>query len=334
VPVRDCVAKLRRTFPTRWHVRGDYRLYDERRRNLSAYYVVWSKSDDVLGEDWDRRPVDRAGVLLTMAGAWQPLDILRFGLQCHADWVRSGDPADRQRFLAQADWAAAAQTEFRGIPGVYAIPQGWKRYACEPGFRSAMAQGLAISLLLRAYQATGTPAYLERAVSASSSYFYEIRDGGVTWRGADGGVVFEGAAALPPSHILHGWIYAIWGLFELCLLVDDARTKTLCAESLATLRTYLPHYDGEAWSYYSLLAAPNGFRPYATLEYHAFHIAQLHVLASMTGDDYFASTALRWQAQLDSRRSRRRVLANALAALAIASTTRGDTVPGGARSVV
>jgi hypothetical protein len=333
VPVKDCVAKFRRTFPWRWNARGDYCLYDERRRELSPYYIGWSKGDD-SGLDWIRRPVDRSGVLTTTSGGYRPIDILQFGLQCHADWVRNDDPTARQRFLAQADWAVHAQTDFTDIPGVYAFPGGWKRYACEPGFRSAMAQGLAISLLLRAYQASGAPLYRDRAVTASSSYFREVGEGGVTWRGPDGSVVFEGAAALPPSHILHAWIYAIWGLFELCLVLDDARTTALCRQSLATLRAYLPHYDGDAWSYYSLLAAPNGFRPYATLTYHAVHIAQLHVLASMTGDDCYSSTALRWQSLLDSRRSRRLVLANTLAGLAIASTTRGDTVPGGARSVV
>lgn len=319
----------------RWDVRRDYRLFDERRRDLGSYYIRWSGDDDAtLGEGWARRPVDRTGVLLNDARGYHPTDILQYGLQSHADWMRSGDERARSRFISQTDWAAHAQTTYRGIAGIYAFPLAWKRYACEPGFHSAAAQGQAISLLLRAYQATGTELYLERAVAASRSFFHAIEDGGVTWRGAGGAIVFEAAAALPPSHILNGWIYAIWGLFELALLVDDVTLKATYEQSLKTLREYLPHYDGDAWSYYNLLAAENGFRKYATLKYHALHIAQLHVLASMTGDECFGNAALRWQSLLDSWRSRYSVRVNALAGLAISSTTRGDTVPGGARSVV
>jgi hypothetical protein len=335
VPVKDYVAKLRRTFPTSWKARRDYRLYDERRRDLGPYYIEWSSGDDAtLGEGWHRRPVDDAGVLLTHTREYWPVDIFQYGLQCHADWLRTGDARARRQFGAQAEWAACAQTTRDGVPGLYAFPSGWKRYACEPGFRSAMAQGQAISLLLRAYQVTATPKYLDRAIAASSAFFQSIEEGGVSWHDALGGVVFEEAAALPPSHILNGWIYALWGLFELGILVDDSRVKQLYDASLATLRRYLHHYDGGAWSYYSLLAAPNGYRKYATLKYHGFHIAQLQVLASMTGDEYYANTALRWQSLLDSRRSRCLVQFNALTGLAIATTTRADTVPGGARSVV
>jgi hypothetical protein len=335
VPVRDYVAKLRRTFPASWDAHRDYRLYDERRRDLGPYYVTWSSGDDAtLGEGWNRRATDDAGVLLTQSREYWPVDIFQYGLQCHADWLRTGDPRARRRFVAQAEWAACAQTVSDDISGLYTFPTGWKRYACEPGFRSAMAQGQAISLLLRAYQVTEESRYLDRAIAASSAYFHTIEKGGVSWHDPEGGVVFEEAAALPPSHILNGWIYALWGLFELSLLVEDPRVRRLYDDGLATLRRYLHHYDGGAWSYYSLLATPNGFRKYATLKYHGFHIAQLQVLASMTGDEYYASTALRWRSFLDSRRSRYLLRVNALAGLAIASTTRGDTVPGGARSVV
>ena len=335
MPVREYVASLCRAFPASWNVRRDYRLYDERRHDLGPYYIRWlACGDATLGEGWDRRPTDDAGILLTQSLHYSPIDIFRFGLQSHADWVRTGDPGARALALAQARWAARAQTASNGIEGLYVFPRAWKRYACPTGFRSATAQGHAISLLLRAYQVTAESEYLERAIAASTAYFYAIEDGGVSWYDGRGGIVFEGAAALPPSHILNGWIYAIWGLFELSLLVGDDRVKQTYRTSLATLRAYLHHYDGGAWSYYSLLATPKGFRRYATLRHHAFHIAQLHVLASMTGDDYYASTALRWQALLDSRRSRRLVRVNTLAGLAIGSTTRGDTVPGGARSVV
>lgn len=335
MPVRDYLAKLQRAFPSNWSARRDYRLYDERRRDLGPYYIAWDGGDDAhLGEGWDRRPVDGAGVLLTQTNLYWPIDILQYGLQAHADWLRTGDELARRAFLAQADWAASAQTSHDDVPGLYAFPSAWKRYACEAGFRSAMAQGQAISLLLRAYQVTAELRFLDRARSASAAFFHPIEEGGVSWHDRRGGVVFEEAAALPPSHILNGWIYALWGLFELAHVTEDESVDRLYRQSLATLRDYLPHFDAGVWSYYNLLACKGGFRKYATLKYHAFHVAQLHVLGSMTGDGYFARTASRWQSMLDSPRSRYLVRVNALTALAIASTTHSDTIPGGARSVV
>lgn len=316
-------------------MRRDYRLYDERRPDLGPYYVEWRGGDDpTLGEGWEHGSFDSAGVLVTETGCYDPIDICQYGLQRHADWVRTGDRRAKADFLAQADWAARSQTVSKGIPGVYAFPRAWPRYACEPGFSSAMAQGEAISLLLRAYQDTGEYRYFDRALAAAASYFYTIEDGGVMWRGPDGEIVFEEAAALPASHILNGWIYALWGLFELSLLVDEPQVKTIYEQSLATLRSYLPYYSGRGWSYYNLLATPSGFRKYATLKYHCFHIAQLSVLASMTGDSYYATVASQWQAFIDSTISRYQVFANAVTGLAISATSHADTIPGGARSIV
>jgi heparosan-N-sulfate-glucuronate 5-epimerase len=335
VQVKGLLQKLHRAFPTQWEMRRDYRLYDERRTDLGPYYITWHGSDDAtLGEGWQGRSFDAGGVLLTTSSGYHPIDIFQYGLQRHADWARTGDEHARTDFLAQANWAANAQTKRGDVAGVYIFPYAWRRYACDAGFCSAMAQGEAISLLLRAYQESGDERYRERAISAASSYLHTIEEGGVMWRGPDGAVIFEEAAALPASHILNGWIYALWGLFELHLVVDDPAYKKIYEQSLATLRTYLPYYSGRDWSYYSLLACPGGFRKYATLKYHCFHIAQLSVLTSMTGDSYYTSIATRWQSFLKSAASRRHVLANAFAGAAISLTTHADTVPGGARSVV
>jgi D-glucuronyl C5-epimerase C-terminus len=335
VLVKSWLQKLHRAFPTQWDAQRDYRLYDERSPNLGPYYIRWHAGDDAtLGEGWEQRSFDAGGVLLSASRGYHPIDIFQYGLQRHADWVRTGDESARTDFLAQAQWAANAQTTCGDVAGVYTFPYAWRRYACDAGFRSAMAQGEAISLLLRAFQETGQDRYLQRAVTAAASYLRTIEEGGVMWRGPDGAVIFEEAAALPASHILNGWIYALWGLFELHLIVDDPALQAIYEKSLATLRTYLPYYNGRDWSYYNLLACPSGFRKYATLKYHGFHIAQLSVLTSMTGDSYYANIAARWQAFLDSAASHRRVLANALTAAAISLTSDADTIPGGARSIV
>jgi hypothetical protein len=71
-------------------------------------------------------------------------------------------------------------------------------------------------------------------------------------------------------------------------------------------------------------------RPHlATLKYHEFHIAQMHVLSSMFGEPAFGEAARRWTAYAQARASRRRLLSETLGSLPERFLKR-DTVAGGA----
>jgi hypothetical protein len=79
------------------------------------------------------------------------------------------------------------------------------------------------------------------------------------------------------------------------------------------------------------MRAANGHAHVATLKYHAFHIAQLHVLALMFGDDTFRVLAERWTRQLKDPMCRTRVLM-ANAASLYDRARHLDTVRGGAHT--
>jgi heparosan-N-sulfate-glucuronate 5-epimerase len=300
-----------------------YRLFDERAEHLGPYYVAafWQGSGP--------RTFDAAGIALA-AGVRHPVEIVQYGLEQHARWRRRKDERARDRFLLQAKWAANAQCEIGLIRGCYAFPCGDRRYGCYKGFLSAKAQGQAISLLLRAYEETQSPVFLERAISAAAPFFVDVRRGGVQWNSGDD-VFFEGPAALPPSHVLNSWIYALWGLFELARVTNDPKAEDLYARSLGTLEKYLPCYDTGSWSYATLLAAPSGFRRYSSLKRHVSHVAQLHVLLSMTRNELFSVVAERWRRYITSLESLASLLGNAVPSIVLSAEL---TIPGGARSVV
>lgn len=256
-----------------------YRLFDERASELGPYYITFGL---------DGAPSES-----------HPIVDLQFGLEQHARWKRTGDENARESFLGQAAWAVAAQRETSGVRGSYEFPIASKRYDCAAGFRSAMAQGQAISLLLRAYQETGSGMFLDRAIDASVPLTVDLRDGGVLWQAGDE-VIFEDVASIVPSHILRGWIYALWALLELWRMTDLDRVAELYRKSLTTLEKYLPFYDSGTWSYDNLLVTPAGFRRTATVQRHLLHVAQLNVLVSMTGNALFASVAERWRGYGDS----------------------------------
>jgi heparosan-N-sulfate-glucuronate 5-epimerase len=299
-----------------------YRLFDGRSEHLGPYYVT-------MGDGLRSGKLDRDGILRS-EGLREPLSILQFGLEQHASWVRRGDEQARRRFLTQAEWAASAQFETSSLRGLYKFPSIWTPYGRVADVRSATAQGQAISLLLRAYEDTGREFYLERAVDAATPLTVDVREGGVLWQNGDD-FFLEGIVGTLPSHVLSEWICALWGLFELSRTSKGAHLQQLYSKSLATLEKYLPCYDSGSWSYENLLAAPTGFRRFAPLRLHMFHVAQLSVLLSMTQNEMFSVVAERWRGYITSVNSHLRVWANALPGLFLSDIL---TVPGGARCVV
>ena len=286
-----------------WPTGQPYRLFDERAGELGPYYVAFGHEGIFSDLDSERT--------LGRSGERHPIEILKFGLDQHARWRRTGDERARERFLEQAEWAAAAQRETSGVRGSYEFPFASKRYGCAAGFRSATAQGQAISLLLRANQATGNAMFLDRAIEAAIPLAVDLRDGGVLWQIGDD-LIFEAVAGMVPSHILCGWICALWALFELSHTTKLKHVTQLYRRSLSTLEKHLPSYDSGTWSYGDLLTTPAGFRRVATLRRHLLHVAQLNVLVSMTKRELFAVVAERWRGYSASLEGRLQGWANGL----------------------
>lgn len=73
---------------------------------------------------------------------------------------------------------------------------------------SAMAQGQAISVLLRAYQFTGKETYLESARIAMNAFYIPLKDGGLKTSIKGGLLFFDEYPANPPTRVLNGFIFA------------------------------------------------------------------------------------------------------------------------------
>lgn len=309
---RNRFESLARAFPIDWSARRNYRLPQN---EFGPYYIEWQAGAGMYGEDWARAPVDASGVLLTRTRAYHPVNIAQYGLHRHARWCVTRAAADRAASLAQADWLAVNASSRGAVPGCLAYDFASPRYGAAPGWISAMAQGEAISLLLRAAAVTGEGDYREAAVRVAQPFRFGVADGGVVYRSRFGDVFLEEVAVLPASHILNGHIYALWGLLELALVKPSPWLRELAGRALDTLRRRLPLYDAGYWSYYSLLGTSSGFRSVALLKYHAFHIAQLRVTAALTHDASFSDVADRWERYADSTSCRMCVLANTAAGL-------------------
>lgn len=329
---RNYLRSLALAFPLDWNVKRQYRVPTA---GIGPYHIEWQAGGGTYGEDWTSAPRDTKGVLLTRGAAqYHPVRIAQFGLHAHARFLETHDADARRDFVAQARWLAENQRDHAGVAGCYVYEFPNPKYGAGPGWISAMAQGEAISLLLRAADVEPSAEYVEAAAQAAQPFRHTVAQGGVVARSASGDVFLEEIAATPASHILNGHIFALWGLLELQSVRPQAWLGELAAGATETLRRRIALYDAGYWSYYSMLGTPGGFRHAAVLKYHAFHIAQLRVTAVLAGEPAFAAVADRWQAYADSPACRARVLANTLAGLVPRFITRSDSVDHGAVDVL
>lgn len=177
------------------------------------------------------------------------------------------------------------------------------KYGAKGRWYAGMTQGQAASTLVRAYLHTGRPEYqtlAERAIEP----ILRLDSRFVTMTHA--GPILEEAEATPPSHILNGWIFALWGLWDLRITTGDRRIHDTLNTTIDCLRVKLDEYDVGWWTRYSLF--PHRLPDLAKPFYHRLHIHQMEVLYRLTGMAEFGAAARRWAAY-DSRLARCAALA-------------------------
>jgi heparosan-N-sulfate-glucuronate 5-epimerase len=163
-------------------------------------------------------------------------------------------------------------------------PFAWPPY-------SALSQAQAASVFVRAYLLSGDDHDAELAQRAIRSLVDESF--GLVSQTAHGPVLEESSGE-PPSHILNGWIYALWGLRDVAVALDDAAAASLYEASLSCLRQTVDRYDVGWWTRYSLY--PHTLPDLAKPFYHRLHVHQLGILHHLTGFADFEEIARRWRA--------------------------------------
>jgi hypothetical protein len=128
-------------------------------------------------------------------------------------------------------------------------------------------------------------------------------DGGVAGR-LGGGSLPEEFPTDPPSHVLNGCIFGLWGCYDVAVALDDSAAKELAEEGIATLAGELPRYDTGYWSRYDLF--PHPLLNVASPMYHQLHIDQLRAMAMIDPEPSFGDTARRFESYARSRVNRAR----------------------------
>lgn len=274
--------------------------------SLGEYYMNFASKAGYSG------PCDRDGIpLLNYHGSiglqYNPIAIAQWGLGNFNLFRATESPIARRRFIVASDWLwSQLQPNSHGIH-VWNHNFDWEyRQTLKAPWYSGLAQGQGISLLVRAHVETGDKKYLQAAHFAFRSFLTSTVQGGVTFTDAAGNPWFEEYIVSPPTHILNGFIWAAWGVYDYFLATGSDQAIKLFAAAVGTLRKNLEHYDLRFWSLYEqsgtrLLMIASPF-------YHQLHVTQLRVMYRITQERIFAEYADRWERYARSRSKRTRAL--------------------------
>lgn len=173
-------------------------------------------------------------------------------------------------------------------------------YELAPPWYSAMAQGEAVSLLVRGASSLGEPAFADAAALAARP-LVDPRFG-LSVETPEGPVLEE-YPTTPPAHVLNGWVFALWGVYDASLAPGESQERDAATPAFdrgaRALAGRLHEYDlAGGWSRYDVY--PHRIVHVASPFYHRLHVAQLRAMAALRPDlTEFDEVATRWAAAAD-----------------------------------
>jgi heparosan-N-sulfate-glucuronate 5-epimerase len=288
-----------------WHDSAELN-HNASTHSLGEYYMTFAEKANYAG------PCDAAGIPMlnyhgTIGTQYNPIAIAQWGLGNYNLFRSSEQERYRRKFVKAAEWLCTQlQPNRHGVP-VWSHNFDWEyRETLISPWYSGLAQGQGISLLVRASGETGNANFLQAAGRAFESFLANISSGGVSFTDAAGNLWFEEYLVSKPTHILNGFIWAAWGVYDYFLATGSREAVNLFAAAIKTLRRNLDGYDLGFWSLYeqSGTRLPMIASPF----YHRLHITQLRVMHRITSEAIFARYADRWESYFRSALKRTRAL--------------------------
>lgn len=255
--------------------------------------------NDLTGKVSPNTLLDGDGVPLSVIAGGEkvhfPIAVFQYALGSHDLSLLEPSQADvhLEALRACADWALSAQRS-DGSWDAFG-PIGSRKYTV-----SSMAQGEGCSMLLRAHGVFGDAVYRDAALAAVQFMLTDVKQGGTSVR-EDCGLFLEEYPQNPRRSVMNGWVFSLFGLYDASLV--EPSFKEDFQWSVDTLARHLDDYDVGYWSLYDLE------RRIASPAYHTLHIAQLHVMARITGDRRFAEKAAQFERYGRRRLNRVRAIA-------------------------
>lgn len=220
-----------------------------------------------------------------------PMTVCNKALFYH-DQFKLGDSTQLSLFLNCSDWLvdnATEQTNFSVLNYDY----NWPVNNMVSPWRSGLANGVALQVLIKAHAITRNEKYLVAGKKLLNSFYVEVGAGGVTYKSENEGWWFEEYADEGGyvSRVLNGHQFAVLGLYDYFVYTNDSSAHFLYKQGLKALTINLSTYDrGNGNSFYDALGRPTNEK------YHNVHIDLLGRLFEITGDTVYKSYRDKWKA--------------------------------------
>lgn len=237
---------------------------------------------------------------------YHPIVIAQYALglymKMNSSEMESGE--FKNKFLVQADWLSENYILKQKIP-VWEINYDIPEYNLYAPWVSAMAQGEVISVLVRAHLIKEENKYLNIAFDAIKIFNIDVKDGGIA-REFNGNKLYEEyPSKLKPVGVLNGFIFSLFGIYDLVLSGNKSAVEFFNSGSNSLLNL-LELYDMDYWSQYYFFDYPDKYP--ASYTYHCIAIEQLRAMYFITGNAKFKLYAEKWERYRGSFFKRLKVL--------------------------
>lgn len=210
------------------------------------------------------------------------------------------------KFLIQANWFEKNQVDVKGGKGWHINIDFHPDYRLSNPWISAMTQGEAISVLTRAFLITGDERFEKLANSAIGPFEHKVEEGGLVNYFNSIPVYEECPTPHKPMAVLNGFIFSLYGLFDIFLLNKNTKAEKLFWMGIDSLKRLLPYFDINHWTNYYLFEYPKKY--YSSYTYHILVTEQLKAVYYITGEKLFLEYSEKWNKYSRSNFNKARAL--------------------------
>ena len=209
----------------------------------------------------------------------------------YENYKSNNNESSKTYFLNNVNWLvnnAVQKEKYALLPYNFPLPI----YNLKAPWYSAMANGQALQVLIKAHEMTQDLRYLIAAKSLLNAFFIEVKDGGITYKDSSNDWWYEEYASngkyAKNSRVLNGKLFTVLGIYDYYKYTNDADAKLLFEKGVNSIKKELSKYNDNGYSYYDLLGNP-------ALKYHQIHVDLLKKLYNITGEPILIQYSDLWK---------------------------------------
>lgn len=225
---------------------------------------------------------------------YQPAGVPLAFLSFLNDYVQTKDETLVPKMKAQLQWMATNYTAIGDNRIVWYYL--YEHEGHKGPWSSGIAQGFAISALVRAYLFFKDDTYLDLAIKAFNQMHTPLKEGGHTYCDNHYALWYEEASQ--PTHILNGHIYSLLGVLDLYHATKNEFYKSCFDKGIQSIIDNIDEFDLGFFTKYSA-ASPNT----CNNSYHHIHLRQFETLYQITGISFFKERAARFKMQYTDKQA-------------------------------